>query len=147
MNSSARRYIGMVKREIPWPVQQRKQLLRQLSQDAATYCEEDPDATPEILAQAFGDPKVIAADFLENLGGTAAIKTQRRNSLLRTAALVLLAVVVAAVAVRQLYVQRLLLDAGYIESVTQIVDEMPEEAGPTYYYEEFTGSPAAEGER
>lgn len=146
MNSSARRYISMVKREIPWPVQQKKQLLRQLSQDAVMYCEEDPSATPEILAQAFGDPRMIAADFLENLGGTAAIKIQRRNSLLRTAALVLLAVAVAAVAVRQLYVQELMLNTGYIESVTQIVDEMPEEAGPTYYYEEFTSPPAAEGE-
>ena len=144
MNSSARRYIGMVKREIPWPMRQKKQFLHQLSQDAALYCEDNPTATPEALAHQFGEPQEIAADFLENLGGSAAVKTERRNSLIRTAVVLLLAIVIGIVAVRQVYVQNLILDTTYIDSITEFIDEPIEENSPTYYHEEFTSPPVAE---
>lgn len=140
MNKPARAYLRAVRRALRCPRRQGKQLLRQLSEDIEEYCEEHPDATEEALCRRFGAPEDVAADFAEDLGGSIAVNIQRRRNRIVTAVIVVLVLVVGAVTARQIWIQQLLLDFHWVESITYEADELPEYTG-TIYWEEVATSP------
>ena len=140
MNKPARAYLRAVRRALRCPRRQGKQLLRQLSEDIEEYCEEHPDATEEELCRRFGTPEDVAADFVEDLGGSIAVNIQRRRNRIVTAVIVALVLVAGAVTVRQIWIQQLFLDFRWVESITYEADELPEYTG-TIYWEEVATSP------
>lgn len=140
MNKVAKHYLRAVRRALRCPRRQGKQLLRQLSEDIEEYCEEHPDATEEELCRRFGTPEDVAADFVEDLGGSIAVNIQRRRNRIVTAVIVVLVLVAGAVTVRQIWIQQLFLDFRWVESITYEADELPEYTG-TIYWEEVATSP------
>ena len=140
MNKVAERYLRAVRKALHCPGRQGKQLLHQLGEDIDEYCEEHLDATEEALCCRFGTPEDVAADFVEDLGGSIAVNIQRRRSRIATALIVLLVLIVGAVTARQIWIQQLLLDFHWVESITYEADELPEYTG-TIYWEEVATSP------
>lgn len=140
MNKVADHYLRAVRRALHCPGRQGKQLLHQLGEDIDEYCEEHPDATEEALFRRFGTPEDVAADFVEDLGGSIAVNIQRRRTRIVTALIVLLVLVAGAVTARQIWIQQLLLDFHWVESITYEADELPEYTG-TIYWEEVATSP------
>ena len=132
MNKPARAYLRAVRRALRCPGRQGKRLLRQLSEDIEEYCEEHPDATEEELCRRFGTPEDVAADFVEDLGGSIAVNIQRRRNRIVTAVIVVLVLVAGAVAARQIWIQQLFLNSYWVESITYISDEPLEATGETY---------------
>lgn len=144
MNKVAERYLRAVRKTLHCPGQQGKRLLRQLSEDIEEYCEEHPDATEEELCRRFGTPEDVAADFVEDLGGSIAVNVQRRRNRIVTAVIVVLVLVAGAVTVRQIWIQQLLLDMHWVESITYIADEPLEEPDEIYWSVTFTSPPETE---
>ena len=144
MNKVAERYLRAVRKALHCPGRQGKQLLRQLSEDIEEYCEEHPDATEEELCRRFGTPEDVAADFVEDLGGSIAVNIQRRRNRIVTAVIVVLVLVAGAVTVRQIWIQQLLLDMHWVESITYIADEPLEEPDEIYWSVTFTSPPETE---
>lgn len=144
MNKPARAYLRAVRRALRCPGRQGKQLLRQLSEDIEEYCEEHPDATEEALCRRFGTPEDVAADFVEDLGGSIAVNIQRRRNRIVTAVIVVLVLVAGAVTVRQIWIQQLLLDFHWVESITYEADEPLEEPDEIYWSVTFTSPPETE---
>ena len=144
MNKPARAYLRAVRRALRCPGRQGKQLLRQLSEDIEEYCEEHPDATEEELCRRFGTPEDVAADFVEDLGGSIAVNIQRRRNRIVTAVIVVLVLVAGAVTVRQIWIQQLLLDFHWVESITYEADEPLEEPDEIYWSVTFTSPPETE---
>lgn len=144
MNKSAKHYLRAVRRALRCPGRQGKLLLRQLGEDIDEYCEEHPDATAEELCRRFGTPEGVAADFVEDLGGSIAVNIQRRRNRIATVVIVLLVLIVGAVTVRQIWIQHLLLDFHWVESITYEVDELPENTGTIYWEEVATSPPVSE---
>lgn len=140
MNKVAKHYLRAVRKALHCPGRQGKQLLHQLGEDIDEYCEEHPDATEEALCCRFGTPEGVAADFVEDLGGSIAVNIQRRRSRIATAFIVLLVLIAGAVTARQIWIQQLLLDFHWVESITYEADELPEYTG-TIYWEEVATSP------
>ena len=140
MNKVAAHYLRAVRKALHCPGRQGKQLLHQLGEDIEEYCEEHPDATEEALCRRFGAPEDVAADFVEDLGGSIAVNIQRRRNRIVTAVIVVLVLVAGAVTVRQIWIQQLLLDFHWVESITYEADELPEYTG-TIYWEEVATSP------
>ena len=140
MNKVAKHYLRAVRKALHCPGRQGKQLLHQLGEDIDEYCEEHPDATEEALCCRFGTPEDVAADFVEDLGGSIAVNIQRRRSRIATALIVLLVLIAGAVTARQIWIQQLLLDFHWVESITYEADELPEYTG-TIYWEEVATSP------
>ena len=144
MNKPARAYLRAVRRALRCPGRQGKQLLRQLSEDIEEYCEEHPDATEEALCRRFGTPEDVAAAFVEDLGGSIAVNIQRRRNRIVTAVIVVLVLVAGAVTARQIWIQQLLLDIHWVESITYIADEPLEEPDEIYWSVTFTSPPETE---
>lgn len=144
MNKVAERYLRAVRKALHCPGRQGKQLLRQLSEDIEEYCEEHPDATEEALCRRFGTPEDVAADFVEDLGGSIAVNIQRRRNRIVTAVIVVLVLVAGAVTVRQIWIQQLLLDFHWVESITYEADEPLEEPDEIYWSVTFTSPPETE---
>lgn len=144
MNKPARAYLRAVRRALRCPGRQGKQLLHQLSEDIEEYCEEHPDATEETLCRRFGTPEDVAADFVEDLGGSIAVNIQRRRNRIVTAVIVVLVLVAGAVTVRQIWIQQLLLDFHWVESITYEADEPLEEPDEIYWSVTFTSPPETE---
>lgn len=144
MNKPARAYLRAVRRALRCPGRQGKQLLRQLSEDIEEYCEEHPDATEEELCRRFGTPEDVAADFVEDLGGSIAVNIQRRRNRIVTAVIVVLVLVAGAVTARQIWIQQLLLDFHWVESITYEADEPLEEPDEIYWSVTFTSPPETE---
>lgn len=144
MNKVAERYLRAVRKALHCPGQQGKRLLRQLSEDIEEYCEEHPDATEEELCRRFGTPEDVAADFVEDLGGSIAVNIQRRRNRIVTAVIVVLVLVAGAVTVRQIWIQQLLLDFHWVESITYEADEPLEEPDEIYWSVTFTSPPETE---
>ena len=144
MNKPARAYLRAVRRALRCPGRQGKQLLRQLSEDIEEYCEEHPDATEEELCRRFGTPEDVAADFVEDLGGSIAVNIQRRRNRIVTAVIVVLVLVAGAVAARQIWIQQLFLDSYWVESITYEADKPLEEPGEIYWSVTFTSPPETE---
>lgn len=144
MNKTAKRYLWAVRKALHCPGRQGKQLLRQLGEDTDQYCEEHPAATKEELCRRFGMPEDVAADFAEALGESIAVNIQRRRSRIVIAAIVLLALIVGAVAARQIWIQHLFLDSYWVETITYGSDEPLKETGEIYWSVEFTSPPATE---
>lgn len=144
MNKPARAYLRAVRRALRCPGRQGNQLLRQLSEDIEEYCEEHPDATEEALCRRFGTPEDVAADFVEDLGGSIAVNIQRRRNRIVTAVIVVLVLVAGAVTVRQIWIQQLLLDFHWVESITYEADEPLEEPDEIYWSVTFTSPPETE---
>lgn len=140
MNKVAAHYLRAVRKALHCPGRQGKRLLHQLGEDIDEYCEEHPDATEEELCRRFGTPEDVAADFVEDLGGSIAVNIQRRRNRIVTAVIVALVLVAGAVAVRQIWIQQLFLDFRWVESITYEADELPEYTG-TIYWEEVATSP------
>ena len=107
MNKVAERYLRAVRKALHCPGRQGKQLLHQLGEDIEEYCEEHPDATEEALFRRFGTPEDVAADFVEDLGGSIAANIQRRRNRIATAVIVVLVLVAGAVTARQIWIQQL----------------------------------------
>ena len=144
MNKVAERYLRAVRKALHCPGRQGKRLLRQLSEDIEEYCEEHPDATEEELCRRFGTPEDVAADFVEDLGGSIAVNVQRRRNRIVTAVIVVLVLVAGAVTVRQIWIQQLLLDFHWVESITYEADEPLEEPDEIYWSVTFTSPPETE---
>lgn len=144
MNKPARAYLRAVRRALRCPGRQGKQLLRQLSEDIEEYCEEHPDATEEELCRRFGTPEDVAADFVEDLGGSIAVNIQRRRNRIVTAVIVVLVLVAGAVTVRQIWIQQLFLNSYWVESITYEADEPLEEPDEIYWSVTFTSPPETE---
>ena len=144
MNKPARAYLRAVRRALRCPGRQGKQLLRQLSEDIEEYCEEHPDATEEELCRRFGTPEDVAADFVEDLGGSIAVNVQRRRNRIVTAVIVVLVLVAGAVTARQIWIQQLFLDSYWVESITYEADKPLEEPGEIYWSVTFTSPPETE---
>ena len=144
MNKPARAYLRAVRRALRCPGRQGKQLLRQLSEDIEEYCEEHPDATEEALCRRFGTPEDVAADFVEDLGGSIAVNVQRRRNRIVTAVIVVLVLVAGAVTARQIWIQQLFLDSYWVESITYEADKPLEEPGEIYWSVTFTSPPETE---
>lgn len=144
MNKVAERYLRAVRKALHCPGRQGKRLLRQLSEDIEEYCEEHPDATEEALCRRFGTPEDVAADFVEDLGGSIAVNIQRRRNRIVTAVIVVLVLVAGAVTVRQIWIQQLLLDFHWVESITYEADEPLEEPDEIYWSVTFTSPPETE---
>lgn len=144
MNKVAERYLRAVRKALHCPGRQGKQLLRQLSEDIEEYCEEHPDATEEALCRRFGTPEDVAADFVEDLGGSIAVNVQRRRNRIVTAVIVVLVLVAGAVTARQIWIQQLLLDFHWVESITYEADEPLEEPDEIYWSVTFTSPPETE---
>ena len=144
MNKPARAYLRAVRRALRCPGRQGKQLLRQLSEDIEEYCEEHPDATEEELCRRFGTPEDVAADFVEDLGGSIAVNIQRRRNRIVTAVIVVLVLVAGAVTARQIWIQQLFLDSYWVESITYEADKPLEEPGEIYWSVTFTSPPETE---
>ena len=144
MNKVAERYLRAVRKALHCPGRQGKRLLCQLSEDIEEYCEEHPDATEEELCRRFGTPEDVAADFVEDLGGSIAVNIQRRRNRIVTAVIVVLVLVAGAVTVRQIWIQQLLLDFHWVESITYEADEPLEEPDEIYWSVTFTSPPETE---
>lgn len=144
MNKPARAYLRAVRRALRCPGRQGKQLLRQLSEDIEEYCEEHPDATEEALCRRFGTPEDVAADFVEDLGGSIAVNIQRRRNRIVTAVIVVLVLVAGAVTARQIWIQQLFSDSYWVESITYEADKPLEEPGEIYWSVTFTSPPETE---
>lgn len=138
MNKVAAHYLRAVRKALHCPGRQGKQLLHQLSEDIDEYCEEHPDATEEALCRRFGTPEDVAADFVEDLGGSIAVNIQRRRTRIVTALIVLLVLVAGAVTARQIWIQQLFLDSYWVESITYEADKPLEEPGEIYWSVTFT---------
>ena len=141
MNKVAERYLRAVRKALHCPGRQGKRLLRQLSEDIEEYCEEHPDATEEELCRRFGTPEDVAAAFVEDLGGSIAVNVQRRRNRIVTAVIVVLVLVAGVVTARQIWIQQLLLDFHWVESITYEADELPEYTGTIYWEEVATRPP------
>ncbi len=144
MNKVAERYLRAVRKALHCPGRQGKRLLRQLSEDIEEYCEEHPDATEEALCRRFGTPEDVAADFVEDLGGSIAVNVQRRRNRIVTAVIVVLVLVAGAVTARQIWIQQLFLDSYWVESITYEADKPLEEPGEIYWSVTFTSPPETE---
>lgn len=144
MNKVAERYLRAVRKALHCPGRQGKRLLRQLSEDIGEYCEEHPDATEEELCRRFGTPEDVAAAFVEDLGGSIAVNIQRRRNRIVTAVIVVLVLVAGVVTARQIWIQQLLLDMHWVESITYIADEPLEEPDEIYWSVTFTSPPETE---
>lgn len=144
MNKVAERYLRAVRKALHCPGRQGKRLLRQLSEDIEEYCEEHPDATEEELCRRFSTPEDVAADFVEDLGGSIAVNIQRRRNRIVTAVIVVLVLVAGVVTARQIWIQQLLLDMHWVESITYIADEPLEEPDEIYWSVTFTSPPETE---
>ncbi len=144
MNKVAAHYLRAVRKALHCPGRQGKQLLHQLGEDIEEYCEEHPDATEEALCRRFGAPEDVAADFVEDLGGSIAVNIQRRRNRIVTAVIVVLVLVAGAVTARQIWIQQLLLDMHWVESITYIADEPLEEPDEIYWSVTFTSPPETE---
>ena len=144
MNKVAERYLRAVRKALHCPGRQGKRLLRQLSEDIEEYCEEHPDATEEALCRRFGTPEDVAAAFVEDLGGSIAVNIQRRRNRIVTAVIVVLVLVAGAVTARQIWIQQLLLDFHWVESITYEADEPLEEPDEIYWSVTFTSPPETE---
>ena len=144
MNKVAERYLRAVRKALHCPGRQGKRLLRQLSEDIEEYCEEHPDATEEELCRRFGTPEDVAVDFVEDLGGSIAVNIQRRRNRIVTAVIVVLVLVAGAVTARQIWIQQLLLDIHWVESIKYIADEPLEEPDEIYWSVTFTSPPETE---
>lgn len=142
MNKSAKQYLQAVRRALRCPGRRGKLLLHQLGEDIDQYCEEHPAATQDELWYQFGTPADVAANFVEELGGLIAVDIQRRRNRIATVTIVLLVLVVGAVTARQIWVQNLLLDIRWIESITYEADEPLEATGKLYERIEFTEAPS-----
>ena len=92
----------------------------------------------------FGTPEDVAADFVEDLGGSIAVNIQRRRNRIVTAVIVVLVLVAGAVTVRQIWIQQLLLDFHWVESITYEADEPLEEPDEIYWSVTFTSPPETE---
>ena len=144
MDKIARNYLRAVRRALRCPGRQGKLLLRQLGEDIDEYCEEHPAAAEEELCRRFGTPEGVAANFVEDLGGSIAVNIQRRRNTIATVVIVLLVLIVGAVTVRWIWIQHLLRDPDWVESVTYKVDELPEYTGTIYWEEVATSPPVSE---
>ena len=144
MNKVAAHYLRAVRKALHCPGRQGKQLLHQLGEDIEEYCEEHPDATEEALCRRFGAPEDVAADFVEDLGGSIAVNIQRRRNRIVTAVIVVLVLVAGAVTARQIWIQQLLLDFHWVESITYEADEPLEEPDEIYWSVTFTSPPETE---
>ena len=144
MNKVAERYLRAVRKALHCPGRQGKRLLRQLSEDIEEYCEEHPDATEEAVCRRFGTPEDVAADFVEDLGGSIAVNVQRRRNRIVTAVIVVLVLVAGAVTARQIWIQQLFLDSYWVESITYEADKPLEEPGEIYWSVTFTSPPETE---
>ena len=69
---------------------------------------------------------------------------QRRRNRIVTAVIVVLVLVAGAVTVRQIWIQQLLLDMHWVESITYIADEPLEEPDEIYWSVTFTSPPETE---
>lgn len=144
MNKVAAHYLRAVRKALHCPGRQGKQLLHQLDEDVDEYCEEHPDATEEALCRRFGAPEDVAADFVEDLGGSIAVNIQRRRNRIVTAVIVVLVLVAGAVTARQIWIQQLFLDFRWVESITYEADEPLEEPDEIYWSVTFTSPPETE---
>ena len=144
MNKVAERYLRAVRKALHCPGRQGKRLLHQLGEDIEEYCEEYPDATEEALFRRFGTPEDVAADFVEDLGGSIAVNIQRRRNRIATAVIVVLVLVAGAVTARQIWIQQLFLDSYWVESITYEADKPLEEPGEIYWSVTFTSPPETE---
>ena len=144
MNKVAAHYLRAVRKALHCPGRQGKQLLHQLDEDVDEYCEEHPDATEEALCRRFGAPEDVAADFVEDLGGSIAVNIQRRRNRIVTAVIVVLVLVAGAVTARQIWIQQLFSDSYWVESITYEADKPLEEPGEIYWSVTFTSPPETE---
>lgn len=84
------------------------------------------------LTRCYGAPETVAKDFLSELSGEMVCRMYSRKAKLTLIAAGCLALFLMVVGIRQIYIQNLLLDSHYVESITYDSDSLPD----TYYHEE-----------
>lgn len=83
LHPTAEAYLRSIHRQLDAPKEERERLLSRLSRAVSAYCEENPEATAEDLAAAFGPPADCAAGLTAECdpAGVAAERRKKRRRL------------------------------------------------------------------
>lgn len=69
MNEQLKKYYRSIRRNLPFFVKLRRQIMERIDQDIAAYLEENPRADMETVQQHFGTPRQIADACIEEMTG------------------------------------------------------------------------------
>ena len=78
LHPAAKAYLRCIRRQLDAPGKDRERLLSRLSHAVSTYCEENPEAAVEDIADVFGDPAGCAAELMSECD-PAELSRARRN--------------------------------------------------------------------
>ena len=95
LHPTAETYLQSVHRQLDAPKEDRERLLSRLSHAVFTYCEENPEASAEDIAAAFGDPASCAAELMAECDPAELSRVRRTK---RRRLCVVIAVLVALMA-------------------------------------------------
>lgn len=135
---AAKRYQRQVKKLLPCSRRLKRPFLSQLKQELFLFCVEAENAGWNALLARFGTPENAADEFL------LSIEPHRQRCFLRSQHWMTVAVCAVFTLVTvfsllyALNCNRILNDEYFIESITQVVDTLPEITSPTYDHYEFS---------
>ena len=78
-NKCGAEYLSSVKRQLTIPSEMAKKLLNDLSRSIGEYIHDNPSATMDDLIERFGDPKIIADEYISALDRDE-LKTEIKKS-------------------------------------------------------------------
>lgn len=136
MSPAAKQYLRQVKKHLHCPRSLKNEFLQQLEDEIFLCCEDHPSMDLAELTRCYGAPETMAKEFLSELSGEIVCRMYSRKAKLALIAAGCLALFLMVVGIRQIYIQNLLLDSHYVESITYDSDSLPDITGPTYYHEE-----------
>lgn len=99
LHPTAEAYLRSIQQQLDAPKEERERLLSRLSRAVSAYCEENPEATAEDLAAAFGPPADCAAELTAECdpAGVAAERRKKRRRLYAVIAVLAALLIVSVV--------------------------------------------------
>lgn len=67
MNNSAKKYLKLVKKEIPWHGKPRRDFIKLMKNDVEEYCIDHLNPVIDDLVDEFGEPRKVAKEFVQEI--------------------------------------------------------------------------------
>ena len=137
MSKAASQYLREVKKRIPCSGSQKTEFLCQLEAEVIYYCEDHDGVDFTILSEAFGSPEEVANDFLSELGGSLATRTNVFTKRFIYIIATVITILAVGISIHTYYVQHKLSNVEYIESITYEGELTPNATSSTYAVEYY----------
>ena len=118
-------YLQSVQRQLDAPKEDRERLLARLSHAVSAYVEENPEATGEDLAAAFGSPERCAAELLGECDPAQVAKVRRKKRRRLIAVIAVLAILLIATIIYFIHAEAT--QVKYVD--IYITEDVPDQGG------------------